>query len=236
MRMSAIKHPVRSCSPEFRNSSADANAKAGKPADFIRPLSALRTSSSSSTIATTFGFSLELTMPKNSEATGITQLCFGIDALGGWCWARRSAVPTLEREPKPRKPSWPALQRSSAFQPHNGRHQTHRERFSFSHFDEFGERAGLHFKHHLSSCRAAPSSQRSSAVQVAPATAGALGSVIVPCSEVVEVCAAAPQAKCKLSNANRNDVPIFSSYVLRIVHLHRIPLNRSSVRALLRSL
>ena len=30
MRMSAIRHAVRFCSPEFKNSSADANARAGK--------------------------------------------------------------------------------------------------------------------------------------------------------------------------------------------------------------
>src|SRR5262249_6549714 len=150
MRMSAIKHPVRSCSPELRNSSADANAKEGKPADFIRPLSALRTSSSSSTIATTFGSSLEVTMPKNSAPPGITQLCFGIGTLGGWCKTRRSEVSALAQEPKPVKPSWTKLQ------PYFGLSTSQRTQSDqsgtlqlFSHFDEFGERAGLHLMHYL---------------------------------------------------------------------------------------
>ena len=149
MRMSAIKHPVRSCSPEFRNSSADANAKAGKPADFIRPISALRTSSSSSTIVTTFGFSLEVTMPKNSAAPGITQLCFGISALGGWCRVRRSEVSALEREPEPMKPRWTTVQPSVGL---STSQRTPSDRSGtlqpFSHFDEFGERAGLRLMHY----------------------------------------------------------------------------------------
>src|SRR5215471_21001700 len=93
MRMSAIKHPVRSCSPEFKNSSADANAKAGKPADFIRPLSALRTSSSSSTIVTTFAFSFEVTMPN-------TYCCARANAIMLWYRYARWLVQEAKSNPK----------------------------------------------------------------------------------------------------------------------------------------
>src|SRR6266404_2997617 len=60
IRISAIKQPAWRCWPDFRNSSADANACAGKPTDFSRPCNALRIKSSSSTIATIFDFSREV--------------------------------------------------------------------------------------------------------------------------------------------------------------------------------
>src|SRR5580704_13453978 len=56
IRISAIRQAVSSCWPDFRNSSADANAFEGNPTDFIMPCSALRINSSSSTIATIFFF------------------------------------------------------------------------------------------------------------------------------------------------------------------------------------
>src|SRR6267142_1796368 len=52
MRMSAIRHEGRCGAPESRNSSADANARAGNPASLSRPCSAPRINSSSSTMAT----------------------------------------------------------------------------------------------------------------------------------------------------------------------------------------
>ena len=52
MRMSVMKHAVRCCSPEFRNSSADANVKAWSPASLITPCRALRINSSTSAITT----------------------------------------------------------------------------------------------------------------------------------------------------------------------------------------
>src|SRR5713226_5801019 len=52
MRMSVMRHEDRCCAPESRNSSADANARAGNPASFSRPCTAPRINSSSSTMAT----------------------------------------------------------------------------------------------------------------------------------------------------------------------------------------
>src|SRR5579863_3770743 len=62
--MSAIRHAVCSSSPEFRNSSADANARVEKPASFIKPFSECRINSSSSTIATNFGASSVAMFPQ----------------------------------------------------------------------------------------------------------------------------------------------------------------------------
>src|SRR5215813_7702602 len=60
IRISAIRHPVRDCCPESRNSSADAKTRAGIPAIFMRPCKASRMDSSSSTIETIlFSFALD---------------------------------------------------------------------------------------------------------------------------------------------------------------------------------
>src|ERR1700756_293216 len=56
MRMSAIRQPVSSCSPDFRKSSADANDRTGKPADLSKRSNAARNDSSSSTTTTIFKF------------------------------------------------------------------------------------------------------------------------------------------------------------------------------------
>ena len=47
----AIRHAVLCCWPDSRNSSADANAWAGRPTDFSRPCNAMRIESSSSRMA-----------------------------------------------------------------------------------------------------------------------------------------------------------------------------------------
>ena len=68
MRISAIKHAVRCCWPDFKNSSADAKACEGNPTDFNMPCNALRTKSSSSTIATKFAL-LWMAITRNLAAS-----------------------------------------------------------------------------------------------------------------------------------------------------------------------
>src|SRR6516225_7889363 len=81
MRISVIRHPVSSRWPDSKNSSADAKARAGKPTAFIRPCSALRTDSSSSTIATNF-FSLRPDISARvAQLQTTAQLCLGIGDL-----------------------------------------------------------------------------------------------------------------------------------------------------------
>src|SRR5437773_11528704 len=70
-RISAIKHAVCCCSSDFRNSSAQANARAGNPTSFMKPCRALRTDSSSSTIATILGLSSVAMLPKEYSGAGI---------------------------------------------------------------------------------------------------------------------------------------------------------------------
>jgi hypothetical protein len=84
IRISAIRHAVWCCWPDFKKSSADAKAWDGNPTDFSMPCKALRIESSSSTIATRFVFDPAPTIKKLAVSSNLhnhTLVCDFLDRL-----------------------------------------------------------------------------------------------------------------------------------------------------------